>query len=668
MTPAALVCASLLAAPQPSPSPSPPVARFQEDVVVTAERGPEARADTPAAVSVLTRDEASLLPAESLAELLDHLPGFQVLFGGGSGVLPMVSARGFFGGGEAEYVHLLVDGVPLADVESGLADWRRVRASDVERVEALRGPASAVYGDTALGGVVQVFRRTAGPGRLREAAASFGSFGSWSAEGALRGGGARRVGLSGFGSRTTGFRARSGSRDGGADLTVDGGPWSLVVSGSRRDREDPGPLGRAAASEDPSASDPLFRFDHEDTSRGHAAIRFRREQARTPLHVTLHGSVRAVDQIRTLLLAAGLGDRAHRDVSSATVGGRVDVERTLPLRGRHHRIRAGLEASRDRVDTAYSSVDEAGVVRGEVARADGHRSRFGAFASGSWRGPGRLRLLAGGRWDVLTDAGAGDRATHTAWSPRVGLSVALGPHSRPPLSAWLQHSRAFKAATLDQLLDPRPFPDFSGGTFQISNPRLVPQRARTWEAGLSQAAAAGRWEIVAYRTAVGDEIDFDPATFRYRNIGRSLHQGLEASARVLSDRRLSPHVTYAWTRVEAQAEGRRGLQLKNVPEHLLRAGLRARLPRGLAADARVTWSAGRFLDDAGQVPSAEAAVVDLRLDRRFGPLRARLDALNLTDRAWEPVGYLLPDLAGGEVPYVLPPAPRTVRFGLDWSF
>jgi outer membrane receptor protein involved in Fe transport len=232
----------------------------------------------------------------------------------------------------------------------------------------------------------------------------------------------------------------------------------------------------------------------------------------------------------------------------------------------------------------------------------------------------------------------------------------------------MQVSRAFKAATLDQRIDPRPFPDFTGGTFRISNPDLSPQRAATVEAGLSQKVSGGRWEAVVYRTTVEDEIDFDPATFRYRNIGRSLHTGLEASVGVFEGGTISPHASYAWTRVEATTEGRRGLQLKNVPEHLLRGGLRARLPGRLRADVRVTWSARRWLDDANRFPAGEARVVDVRLDRTFGRLRVRLDALNLLDHEWEPVGFTLSDLAGGVVPYALPAAPRALRAGVEWAF
>jgi len=59
----------------------------------------------------------------------------------------------------------------------------------------------------------------------------------------------------------------------------------------------------------------------------------------------------------------------------------------------------------------------------------------------------------------------------------VGATVQLGS-LQAPVSVFLQVSRAFKAPTVDQLADARPFPDFAGGTFVISNPLLAPQRAR----------------------------------------------------------------------------------------------------------------------------------------------------------------------------------------------
>ncbi|MFN2632171.1 MAG: TonB-dependent receptor plug domain-containing protein, partial [Thermoanaerobaculia bacterium] len=74
--------------------PSPPP-RVSEEVIVTAERGAAGRAEVPAAVSVLTREDIEKLPAETLADLLEFLPGFHASFTHESaGTAPMVSARG----------------------------------------------------------------------------------------------------------------------------------------------------------------------------------------------------------------------------------------------------------------------------------------------------------------------------------------------------------------------------------------------------------------------------------------------------------------------------------------------------------------------------------------------------------------------------------------------
>jgi outer membrane cobalamin receptor len=668
MAPSSLLALWLLVQPPSAEPPGPP--RFEEELVVTPERGAEARAETPAAVSVLTRDEIASLPAENLAELLGEMPGFEVVFPEGFGLAPMVSTRGFFGGGEVEYVQLLVDGVPVGDAESGLADWRRIRAADVERVEALRGPGSSLYGDTALGGVVQVFRRVSAQAPVKEVAVSGGTFGSWAADAAYKGGagGTARVGASATATRTDGFRSRSAAEEAAADLWLGGGsrtPWSVALSASSRDREDPGPLSAAQLAGDRLASDPLFRFDREESRRGRLAFALRREGGRWPLRAVAYGALRQSRSLRTVLLVEGVGDRARRDLSTQSAGGSLETERSV---GRGHGLRAGLDLGRDWVDTSYRSVDEAGVTGARTASANGRRERIGVYASADWRAAARVRLTAGLRFDAIRDAGATSVAWNRAWSPRVGATVLLGTRTRSPVAAFAQLSRAFKAATLDQLLDPRPFPDFRGGTFHISNPGLTPQRASTLEAGLSQRRAGGRWEVVAYRTAVADEIDFDPATFRYRNIGRSRHYGIEASVRMRDGAALSPHVAYAWTRVEAGDEDGGGRQLKNIPEHRLRAGLTARLPAGVRAELRAAWSAGRWLDDANAFALADERVVDVRIWRAFRRLRARLDALNLTDRQWEPLGVTVPDFTGGVAPYYWPAPGRSVRAGLEWTF
>jgi outer membrane receptor protein involved in Fe transport len=663
-----LLHALLLQAPAGSPA-------VRENVVVTAERAPEPRESVPAAVSVLTREEIEGLPAQDLGELIRYLPGFHVNFGTPFGGAPMVSARGFFGGGEAEYVQLLVDGVPVSDVESGLADWRRIRASDVERVEALRGPASALYGDTALGGLIQVFTRRAARGALGGTVSlsggSFGSFGA-DASGSFPAGTAT-LGIAASASRTDGSRDHAASEEEGADLSLQlpagGASWTLALSGSSRDRQEPGPRTAAELARDRFGSDPLFRFDRDETRRGRASLSFRGGGETAPLRGHLYGALRDTEATRTLLIAAGVGDRIFRSIESDAIGGSFEAEKSFARGTREARVVAGLDFARESLDSAYRSVDDGGERGSEVARVSGRRDRLGLFFSGAWEPAPRLRLTAGARWDSIADrfGSAGD-VSRNAWSPRAGLTVRLGRLDVNPISVFVQASRAFQAPTVDQLFDPRPFPDFAGGTFEISNPRLRPQRAKTVEAGVSRRTGSSSLEVVVYRTEVDDEIDFDTATFRYANIGRTRHEGVEASARLFASGPVSPFVSWSWNRTEPLEGENRGRQLKNVPEHLVRPGITVALPGEMRLEAAGTILTGRHLDDAHQSPLDDAATVDVRLQKRFGRFSARADFLNVTNARWEEVGLALPDFEGELAPYYFPAAGFAARLGMEWRF
>lgn len=660
------------AADKPAPAQATPV---HEEMVVTAERGPEPREETPASVSVLTRQQIERLPAQDLSELLEFLPGFHALFRESfGGPPPIVTSRGFFGGGEAEYVQLRIDGVPVEDVESGLADWRRIRAADIERIEALRGPASSLYGDTALGGVVQVFTRNAPEsGSAAFVSASGGSFGTAATDLSYAFG---REGFQGDAAgtyfRTDGYREHDAEESGILGLTTSGalggGKWSVDVDASRTKREDPGALLSDQYRSDDRMSDPLYRFDRSDTDRGRLALSFRQQAGPIPFQATLYGALRSAGVLRTLPVAPGFGNRTLRDLHSGAFGAILEGEKTYRLFGRDGLLRLGAELARETLSANYRFVDEEGQKGPIVSSEDGARNRSALFLTGDFRLTERLRLSGGVRWDRIADAFHVEATTqiHEAWSPRAGLNFRLGNLDRSPVALYFQYSKAFKAPTVDQLFDPHPFDDFQGGTISISNPRLVPQRARNFEIGASQQTRDLRWEVLAYRMTVDDEIDFDPATFSYKNIGKSLHRGVEASVRIAAGPVVSPFVSYAFTRVESRTGEHEGKQLKNIPEHLLRAGLAVALPAGIGADAIWTWMGKRYLDDDNVFPLGDASVVDLRLSRSFGKLMVRLDLSNLTNTRYAQYGFALSDFSGGVAPYYYPGSRFAARFGVDW--
>jgi outer membrane receptor protein involved in Fe transport len=669
------------ATPTPAASPTgdtaqAPVPKAHEDVVVTAERGPEPLAEIPASVSVLKSDQIRLLPAQDLSELLQFLPGFHALFRESfGGPPPIVTSRGFFGGGEAEYVQLRVDGVPVGDVESGLADWRRIRAADVERIEALRGPASSLYGDTALGGVIQVFTRTAElRGSSASISASGGSFGTAAADlGWDFGGDALSGGVGGTYFRTDGYREHNGEESGILRLSTStalaGGRLSFDAAGSRDLRDDPGSLDGTQYADDDRQSDPLYRFDHTDTDRGRIGLSYRRDDGAVPFLATVYGGAREAGILRTLLVAPGFGNRTFRDLHSGTFGGTLQGEKSFRLFGLETLWRAGGEASHETLRTNYRFVDDDGARGPIVSREEGDRDRFAFYFTGDLRVTERVRLSGGVRWDRIADDFhvEAKETPRDAWSPRIGLNVRVGDLAGAPVALYVQASKSFKAPTLDQLFDPHPFQDFEGNTFSISNPNLVPQEAKNLEVGISQQGRVVQWDALAYRMTVDNEIDFNPATFSYQNIGASLHRGVETTVRFAAGPDLSPFVSYGWSRVESRTGEHEGKQLKNIPEHLVRAGLVAKLPAGFEASAIWTWMGRRWLDDDNVYPLEDASVVDLRLAKSFGSLRARLDLSNLTNTKYSQYGFALFDFfSGANVPYYYPGARFAARFGIDW--
>jgi outer membrane cobalamin receptor len=639
--------------------------RFETAVVVTPERGSTPQSLVPAVTVVLERQALSALPAAHPSELISFLPGFTVARPRFDAGRPIVSARGFFGGGEADYVLLLVDGVPVADAESGLVDWGAVPTSSIQRIEAFRGPGASLYGDSAVGGVVQILTdRSAQGGRLTTTGGSFGTFdadGSWGWRTPLV-----ASTLSGAARRTGGAYQHSSARQyvgaGGIDGRLGDLSWRWTADGGWRRRDDPGSLGRDVFRRDPYSSDPLYRFDGAERRDGSTAITLRHQSPLWLPQARIALALRDEDLVRTILLAPGVADRRARALSTVAVRGSLEGERVLGAT-RMVTLRFGTDASRERLDTAYRSVSMSGLVQDVNSHVAGHRIRTGLFASSAWEATSRVRLSAGLRWDNVDDGSfrVPTFGVKRAWAPRAGVSLQL--NDARTLSLFAQASRAFKVPTLEQLFDPRPYPDFRGGTFTISNPQLVPQRATSIEAGLSGSGPA-RWSLVAYRARVDDEIDFDVRTFSYANIGESRHTGLELQGETTWGR-FSPSISYVLSRVTEAGSDR---QLKNVPRHRLSFAAGVELPWTLHAYARFEHSAGAFLDDENAVRTSTPSTMDLRVRRPFGRHALFVDVFNVTADQYEEYGFTLRDFASRLVPYMYPGAPRAVRAGLTLAF
>jgi len=153
-------------------------------VVVTATRQATRSNELLSDVSVVTREEIEQRGQSSLSEVLATIPGVFVTDGNTPGKQVSVFIRGTNPG----HALLLVDGMPVSSATLGEAPFDAIPASEIERIEVLRGPASSVYGSEALGGVIQIFtKRGEGPAKVRMSA-RYGSYQSSDASVGVSGG------------------------------------------------------------------------------------------------------------------------------------------------------------------------------------------------------------------------------------------------------------------------------------------------------------------------------------------------------------------------------------------------------------------------------------------------------------------------------------------------
>lgn len=130
------------------------VAPVEEHIIVTANR-----TETPASLigsttTVIPRDEIDARQEAMASDLLQTVPGVTINHSGGYGEVTSIFTRG----GDSDYTKVLLDGIPLNE-PGGLIDLGSLAATNLDHIEIVRGPQSALFGSDAMTGVVQLFSR-----------------------------------------------------------------------------------------------------------------------------------------------------------------------------------------------------------------------------------------------------------------------------------------------------------------------------------------------------------------------------------------------------------------------------------------------------------------------------------------------------------------------------
>ena len=176
---ASLACVLSTSAQTAAPA---PVATLAE-VVVTATRVLQPLTDLVADVTIVDRSQIERSGATGLGDVLARLPGVEMARNGGLGGITSVYLRG----AETRFTALFIDGVRVDSQGTGGASWDVIPLSQVDRIEVLRGPAGAVYGSDAIGGVIQIFTRKGEGPPSPYVGLSLGTYGTTKAEAGVSG-------------------------------------------------------------------------------------------------------------------------------------------------------------------------------------------------------------------------------------------------------------------------------------------------------------------------------------------------------------------------------------------------------------------------------------------------------------------------------------------------
>lgn len=513
-----------------------------EPMVVTATRLPQPLSDVPASVSVVEQlDIQGAQKTVGLEEVLDRVPGVFVQSSQDFAQDVRIQIRGF--GTRAAFgireIKVLLDGLPITEPD-GQTQLDDLDLSAIGRIEVLRGPAGALYGNAA-GGVIQFFTEDAPPVPTAEVILTGGSYGlgKYTVKSGGRAGNAQ-VFMDGSYLQLDGYRQHSGTQAGNftGTLRYDFDPSTdmtlLLTAVDSPVADDPGALTRQMANADPRQANPNnLKFDAGETVqqvRAGTVAHHRGEWS--DLSAYAYYVYRNFNNLLPIDPSAGDGVVTF-ERSSPGAGARWEYHR--PLFGWQQSFSTGFDFQyqnddRRRFQNLFGTQGPLGLHQFERVTSIGPYVREAVHLLDD------LELSVGARYDWFRfdvdvdyppDSGASDARIFDQWSPAAGLRWtpvwgANHPPYVPDFSLYANIGTAFQTPTTTELGDP------NGPGF---NSNLQPQSSVTYEIGAraerAQQFAAG---IAGYVIEIGDElVPFEAPNGRtaFRNAGRSQRLGLE---------------------------------------------------------------------------------------------------------------------------------------------
>jgi iron complex outermembrane receptor protein len=537
-------------------------------ITVSTPRGQVAPFNVPGSVDRVEGEEMrdSRLQV-NLSESLGAVPGLQVQNRLNYAQDLQLSIRGF--GARSTFgvrgVRLYVDGIP-ATLPDGQGQTSNIDIGSIDRVEVLRGPFSALYGNSS-GGVLQAFTASGeGTPRLSYSAAG-GSFGTWrqslqisGSQGAVD----YLLGASRF--HTDGWREHSAARrdiaNGKLGIALDNGDkLTLVLNSVRIDAQDP--LGLTADQyalaprSAPLASQYDTRKTVEQTQLG--LLYERRIDATQGVRLMVYGGERKTTQYQSIPPSAQQNPlHAGGVIDLSRQYGGVDMRWTaaLQLADRPLDVVAGLgydslrERRRGYENYLGSVANPVLGVQGRLRRSERNEVwNLDPYAQATWRFTDRWTLEAGVRRSSVHFAsndryivGANRDDSGTARYSKTLPVASLRYQATPDIALYGSIGRGFETPTLNEL-------SYRSGGASGLNFALRPSVNDSIELGAKARLAGGLLTAALFQTRTRDEIVTDTnvggrATFQ--NAGRTRRNGFELGWQHETSNHWRTQLAYTW--------------------------------------------------------------------------------------------------------------------------
>jgi iron complex outermembrane receptor protein len=589
------------------------------EMSVTATRSERELDKLPRNVTVITRDQIQALSPLTVTDVLKTVAGLTVRDYTGTGAWSSVDMRGF---GETGALHtlVLVDGRRINQIDLSGVDFTTIPVENIERIEILRGPASVLYGDSAVGGVINIITRK-GQGKPKaKLQGQYGSYGLWGLRGYAEGG-LDKLGwfVSARHDYTDGYRQNSETRLRNFTFNTNydaGQGWGFLLDGALNQIHYSLPGGLDATDYEQNRRQSNDPNDWGERKSGNIRGQVSKDWGAGGV-LTTDLSFRRQENESAL----GGWHNAHRltDINNWGVLPKYVLNHSIG--GLNNRITLGVDYYYTAMDT-----DKYALSGPKTESIEYKVSTLGPYFLDEFSLTPALSLSFGGRYQQtdydlsLKPVGEANSSKdynddQTAWT--VGLTYTFLPGSK----AYARVSRTFRYPTTEEYV-----------TYGAFN-QLDPEKGHNYEVGGEWTfMPGGRLSVACYLLQMEDEISYSKDTLTNENLDDTQHKGVEASLVVPVHKLLSLFGSLTYSENTFTAGPNDGKNIPLVPDWKAAAGLTLTLPQGFTGTLRLRYVGERPYgnDRDNEFPKMDSFItLDVNLNYVWKRYKFFLNANNL---------------------------------------